>query len=139
MEKEPEVKFLEPTWFEESPEGWALVGTRCEACGTVSFPRKYVCTKCFSDDLKTVPLSKKGKLHTYALSVMGPPDMEKPFVVGFIDLPEKVRLFSLISGCGSNGEGLKIGMDMEMVIGPLKEDHSGYRSYCYKFVPGERR
>jgi len=138
MEEGKEVKFLEPLWFEESPEGWVLVGTRCEACGKVSFPRKYVCPGCFSEDLKTVPLSKKGTLHTYSFSVMGPPDLEKPFVVGFVDLPEKVKLFSLITGYGPDAKDLEIGMEMDMVLGPVKKDVAGNHLYGYKFTPAKR-
>ena len=134
----PEGKFIEEGWFNDSPEGVVLVGTRCEACGKVSFPKKKVCPNCFDGELKEVPLSKKGKLHSYALSVMGPPEMEKPYMMGFIDLPEGIKLYSLLTECQPWDEVLKIDMDMEMVIEKIKEDQEGNEIIGYKFKPAKK-
>lgn len=137
-----EGRLIEESWFGQSPEGMVLLGSKCESCGKVSFPKKYVCPDCFGDKLKTVPLSKKGKLHTYAVSIMGPPEMEKPYVVGFIDLPEKIMLFSMLTDCGpveKTEKTLKIGMEMEMVFGKIRKDKSGQDIISYKFRPVERR
>jgi len=139
MAEEREVRYIDPTWFQETREGPLLMGTKCEPCGRVFFPKKQVCPQCFGDDLVSVPLSRKGVLHSYASSVMGPEGMEKPYLIGFIDLPEKIKLFSLITGCDSSGEALKMGMDMEMVIEKIKTDKDGNDVLGYKFRPVEGR
>ena len=128
-------KFIEKRWFKNSTEGVVLVGSRCETCKKTFFPKKLVCPDCFDGELKEVPLSRKGKLHTYALSVMGPTDMEKPYVIGFIDLPEGIKLFSVLTDCEPWDEVLKVNMEMEMIIGKIKEDEYGNSIRSYKFRP----
>ena len=127
--------FIEEGWFKDSADGVALMGSRCEACRKVFFPKKEVCPNCFDGELKDVPLSKRGRLHTYALSVLGPPEMEKPYVIGFIDLPEGIKLFSVLTDCEPWDEVLKIDMEMEMVIGKIKQDEYGNEIISYKFRP----
>lgn len=133
------AKLLDENLFGQSPEGLVLVGSKCESCGKISFPKKYVCPDCFGNKLKVVPLSKKGTLHTFALSVISLPDMEKPYVIGFIDLPEKIKLFSLITDCDPWDKTLKVGMEMEMIIRKIKKDESGNDIWGYKFRPVQGR
>jgi uncharacterized OB-fold protein len=128
-------KFIEDGWFKDSVEGIALVGSRCEACKKVFFPKKEVCPRCFDGELKEVPLSKKGKLHSYTLSVMGIPGIETPYVVGFIDLPEGIKLFSVITDCEPWDKVLRIGMEMDMVIGRIRRNEFGDEIVSYKFRP----
>ncbi len=128
-------QYLEEGWYGESADGVVLVGSRCEACQKTFFPKKLVCPSCYDGELKDVPLSKRGRLHTYALSVMGPPDMKKPYVMGFIDLPEGIKLYSLLTDCDPWDEVLKIDMEMEMVIGKIKENDKGNEIMGYTFRP----
>ena len=102
-----EKKFIEEGWFKDSPEGLVLVGSKCDACGKVFFPKKKVCPNCFEGQLREVPLSKRGKLHSYTLSILGPPDMEKPFLCGFIDLPEGIKLLFSPHRMRSLGQSIK--------------------------------
>lgn len=113
----------------------ALKGGRCLGCGRVCFPMKPVCPNCFDGKLEDVPLSNKGKLHTFACSHMGPPGMEKPYVIGFIDLPEGIKLFSLITRCEPWNEVLKVDMEMEMVVETVRRDEEGTEIIGYKFRP----
>ena len=131
-------RFIEDAWFEETAEGPRLVGSRCESCRAVFFPKKQVCPKCFDGELRDVPLSRVGKLHSYALSVLGPPGIEKPFVVGFVDLPEGIKLYSILTDCDPWDDVLRIGMEMEMVVEKIKEDEQGLDIMGYKFRPSGR-
>ena len=135
---EQQGKLLEPEWFHQTPEGLKLSGTQCESCGKISFPKKYVCPECFGDKLKIVPLSTKGTLHTYSVCTMGAADIEKPYVIAFIDLPEKIKLFSILTECEPYDTTLKVGMEMEMVIATIKKDQSGQNIIGYKFRPVKR-
>ena len=132
------MKFLVPGWFENIDGKIFLMGTRCLGCGKVSFPKKPVCPDCFEDRLEVVPLSRKGTLHTFACSHMGPRDMDKPFVMGFIDLPEGIKLYAVITECDPWQDVLEIGMPMEMVIGRVKTDDSGNEIFSYQFRPGSK-
>jgi uncharacterized OB-fold protein len=124
--------------FLQTGDGLALVGQRCCDCGKVAFPRKRVCPECFGDDLQDQPLSKTGVLHTYTRTYVGAPHLPSPYVLGFVDVREGVRLLSLIVQCEPFEEVLRVGMPVEMVVGPLKKDTAGTQLYTYMFRPETR-
>jgi uncharacterized OB-fold protein len=128
-------RFIDCRWFKDFGQGPVLVGSFCQSCEKVSFPPKPVCPICFEGVLKEVPLNRRGRLHTFAQSMMGPPDMDKPYIIGFIDLPEKIKLFSVLTDCEPWTEVLKIDMEMEMVIERFKTNPDGSDVYTYKFRP----
>ena len=135
MSETPPSQFIDDAWFQKVGDEIRLLGSRCPVCGKVAFPRKPVCPACFSDELETVPLSRKGILHTFARSMMGPTGIETPFVMGFIDLPEGIKLYSLITGADPWDQVLKIGMEMEMITGKIKVDAAGREVWSYQFRP----
>ena len=135
MSQSPPRRFIDDSWFRTIGDEVRLLGTKCLTCGKVSFPRKPVCPACFAGRIETIPLSRKGTLHTFARSVMGPAGMDKPFVMGFIDLPEGVKLYSLIIDADPWDKVLKIGMEMEMTIGKVTVDASGQEVLSYRFRP----
>ena len=94
-----------------------------------------MCPNCFDSELKEVSLSKRGRLHSYTVSVTGPPEMEKPYLISYIDLPEGIKIYSILTDCEPWDEVLKIGMEMEMVIGKIKQDEYGNGIISYKFRP----
>jgi uncharacterized OB-fold protein len=84
-------------------------------------------------------MSGKGKLHTFARSHMGPSGLQTPYTIGFIELPEGIKLFSLLTQCDPWDEVLAVGMEMEMVIETIREDEEGNEIVGYKFRPsGEK-
>lgn len=135
MSETPPSRFIDESWFQRVGDEIRLLGSGCKVCGKVAFPRKPICPKCFCDELETVPLSKRGTLHTFARSEMGPTGMETPFVMGFIDLPEGIKLYSLITCTDPWDRELRIGMDMEMTIGKIMVDASGRDVLSYRFKP----
>ena len=128
-------RFIEEGWFHDFGRGLSLVGSRCPACGRTYFPTKLVCPSCFNAELEKVPLSGKGTLHTFTRSHMGPAGIPTPFTIGFIDLPEGIKLFSLLTECDPWDEVLAVGMEMEMVIGTIRRDEEGNGIVGYKFRP----
>lgn len=116
-------------------EGY-LLGTKCIHCGTVTFPRWVVCPNCLRDDtMKEIPLSKGGKLYSFSVNQMAPEGFEAPYITGRVELPEKIRIFAVITGCEPVEEALQIGMDMELVFEPLRKDEEGANLVGYKFKP----
>lgn len=128
-------KFIEEAWFHDFGQGLSLTGGRCPVCGKIYFPTKQVCPACFAPDLEKVPLSGKGKLHTFARSHMGPSGLPTPYLIGFIDLPEGIKLFSLLTQCDPWDQVLKVGMEMEMVVETIRQDEEGNEIVGYKFRP----
>ncbi|HBX24186.1 MAG TPA: transcriptional regulator [Desulfotomaculum sp.] len=120
---------------EESREGY-LIGTRCSNCNTVTFPRWVVCPDCLRDDtMEEIPLSRKGKLYSFSVNRVAPEGFEAPYITGRVELPEKIRIFSVITGCEPVDDALQIGMDMELVFEPLRKDEKGNDLVGYKFKP----
>ena len=111
------------------------MGAACLSCGKISFPRKPFCPACFDQQQEEVPLSKTGTLHTFSQSVMGPREMNRPYIIGFIDLPEGIKLYSLIVDCDPWDQTLEIDMEMRMVIGKIKTDEAGNDILGYTFTP----
>jgi len=127
---EGRIKIINNKWF-------SLIGSKCRSCGKVFFPPKTVCSSCFKRyELEEVTLSKKGKLYTYSVISLGlPSGFDKPYACGYVDLPEGVRLFSILDECEPFDQVLKTGMKMEMVIKKIKHDEEGNIIVGYKFKP----
>lgn len=131
-----ELKFVNPKFFHRFPEGIRMVGSRCPTCSKVYFPKKRLCPKCFEmDKMEEVPLSSRGRLYSYTVAEVGPSGFKAPYAFGFIDLPEGIRVFSLLSHCEPFEETLKLGMDMEMVIEEITKGPEGEPLIGYKFKP----
>jgi uncharacterized OB-fold protein len=103
-------------WFIEGGEESALAGTFCRECSKTFFPLKSFCPACLqSDSVETCPLSRQGTLHSYTIAYAGPAGFQPPYPLGYVDLPEGVRIFSMLEDCGRLGEQLRIGQTMEIV------------------------
>jgi uncharacterized protein len=118
--------------FKETPEGLVLVGNKCTACGTVFFPKADFCTSCLNETMEEAVLSKRGTLYTYTITRVPLGKFPIPHAIGFITLPEKVRIFSpLIMG----EKEFQVGDTMEMVITTLwTEPDKNIIGYKFKTV-----
>lgn len=109
-----------------------LVGTKCNVCGFIVFPTRPFCRDCLSEDVTEVPLAREGKLRTYTVAHTGQEGFEPPYAFGFVDLPEGVRLYSLIEGWES--ERMEVGAPVELVLDEIKKDsQTGQSLFGHKF------
>jgi uncharacterized OB-fold protein len=109
-----------------------LIGSKCRICGKIFFPSRRVCGSCFNEDLDEVPLSRRGKLYTYTVVWSPAAGMKSPYAIGYVDLPEGVRVFSLLTEWQ---DMLDLDIDVELVIDKLGEDEEGNEIVVYKFRP----
>lgn len=121
-----------PSKSEEKPY---LFGSRCKICAQISFPPRAVCSKCFSEEMDKIPLSTKGKLYSYTIVGYAPPGLTAPYAIGYVDLPEGVRIFSILADW--KNEGLTVGMDLELVLQKFRDDSEGNEVLTYKFRPAQ--
>jgi len=122
------------TWPSDSPR---LIGGRCPQCYRYFFPARSVCPDCFQmEKLETVELSDHGVLYTFCVLHQAPLGFDPPYAVGFVELPEKLRIYSFIDL--SSSVKLNVGMRMELVVGPLRRDHQGTSIIGYRFYPKEK-
>lgn len=140
MEKENQKKerFICERWFGETGQGIGLIGSKCRSCGKVYFPKKTVCPSCWEkDNMETVPLSRKGRLVVWAADERDMMGVGYPHICGYVDLPEGIRLFSLLSGVGTveDEAKLKKGMEVETVVERYRTDKYGNEVLIFKFRP----
>ena len=69
-----------------------LLGSRCQACGEVFYPRRFVCARCLNEGTDDLELGPRGQLYTWTY-VHVPLFAKKnakvsAYGVGQVDLPE---------------------------------------------------
>jgi uncharacterized OB-fold protein len=82
-----------------------------------------------------VPLSVTGTLYTYTVVRQSTPAFEVPYVLGYVDLPEGVRVMAQIAGC--EPEEVQIGMPVVLSLEPFGDDEDGRQVIAYRFRPAE--
>ncbi len=101
------------------PDDWVPRGVRCRDCGRVHYPPKRVCLTCRrATEMRKVPLSQEGTLYYYTVIHVGLEGFLSPYAVGWVTLPEGIRLFGPICA-GEPNIPLRIGMPMKMTLHPL--------------------
>ena len=107
-----------------------LHGSKCAHCGVVAFPPHPMCPSCGAErGQDTVELSGVGTLYTFCEIHIAPKGFATPYAVGYVDLPEGVRLFGQIDAKASE---LKIGQQVAVTLGPVRADAGG-AVISYKF------
>ena len=112
-----------------------LIGSKCQNCGAMAFPKRVTCHKCLSDDTVETPLSKRGKLASFVVAWAAPEGFKPPMMLAYIDLPEGVRLLSMVTGTEPSKDSLKPGQEMELVFEELRTDKDGNKIVAFKFKP----
>lgn len=117
-----------------SQDGSTLVGSRCPECGSLFFPVGSVCPSCLNGELDRVPLSRQGNLYTYSIIHIGPRGWDTPYAVGYVDLPEGVRLFAhlAVTDFSVLKPDLPVEVDAFPIDGPNSERGI---TYCFKAAP----
>ncbi len=125
-----------PAEFEVTPESEGfLLGSKCESCGAHFFPVREACSGCLHDELETVRFSTTGTLYTFSVVRQSTPEFEVPYALGYLDLPEGVRVMAQLTG--REPEDYEIGMEMELVVEPFGVDEDGNEMAGYRFRPKE--
>jgi uncharacterized OB-fold protein len=133
MEGNPkeDIPIREGLFVEEANQAY-LMGNRCEDCGQVFFPSRPFCSHCSSRKMEAIKLGNRGKLYSFTTSHMPSTHFVPPYIVGWIDLMEGIRIFSPLKK--TEGQELQIGMEMELVIDELWQD-GNKRVVGYRYRP----
>jgi len=119
-----------------------LVGGRCGACGTVTFPSQDACPRCAATEMADHPLARRGRLWAWTTQEFPPPappytgptgDDFVPYGVGYVELGGELRVETRLT----ESEGLRSGMEMELVLVPFRTDEDGNEVVTFAFRPVE--
>ena len=112
-----------------------MIAAKCKACGKVYFPRRVICTECFSEELEEVALSREATLHTFTVVHIGVKGFATPYILAWVTFPEGVRIVSQLDCSVEDAERLKPGQKLTFVVGKLKEKDDGTEVMGYQFRP----
>jgi len=118
--------------FAEGPDGGTLLANKCKSCGQIFFPKVASCLSCFSDELEDIALSRQGELYSYSVAHMPAGHFKPPYAVGYIKMPEGIRIFAPLKMVEE--KPFKVGMKMSLVIGELWKEEDK-EVIGYKFRP----
>ncbi len=125
------------TWPSASPR---LIASRCQSCGEVAFPAQSSCPACASESIEEILLSPRGVLWTWTIQrfppphpYIGDPKTFEPFGVGYVELPEGVRVEGRLTT--ADPDALAIGQTMELVIEKFAEGEGGESLMTFAFAP----
>jgi uncharacterized OB-fold protein len=127
------------TWPADEP---ALIGSRCTACGIVTFPTQDSCPRCPSTKMVDHLLSRRGRLWAWTTQHFPPPSPPYagpagsafvPFGIGYVDLGGEVKVEARLTE--ANPDALATGMDMELVLVPFRTDDEGNEVMTFAFRP----
>jgi len=125
------------TWPSDEPQ---LIGGRCAACRIVTFPTQDSCPRCASIEMEEHLLSRRGRLWAWTTQEFPPPSPPYagptgaafvPYGVGYVELGGEVRVETRLT----QTDGLRIGMEMELVLVPARTDGDGTEIVTFAFRP----
>ena len=79
-----------------SGESKNLTGSLCKDCGVKLFPPTEICPECLSEKMGPLHISIIGKLYCYTKVHVAPSSWLAPYLIGYVDMPEGVRIFGKI-------------------------------------------
>src|SRR5436309_9802266 len=136
-----QVVSVDPDVLRVGPHGPRLIGSRCEACGTYTFPAQDGCPRCAGPNTARVDLEPRGTLWTWTVQGFPPkappyigvsePTQYQPFGVGYVELPGQVMVEARLTE--SDPGRLHIGMELQLTLAPLTIDESGATVVTYAF------
>jgi len=110
------------------------MAVRCVRCRHLMVPPRQICSKCRSSTVEWVQLGTKGKLVTYTIVHVAPPQFKHmtPYALGIVEMPEGVKLPSIIRA--SRLESLSVGMALEVdfSLNPQDSNWPQWPRYFFK-------
>jgi uncharacterized OB-fold protein len=124
------VRLLGFAW-DKSDSGVTLFGGHCRQCEQRFFPEKSICPNCGSEKhVERVDLANVGTLYSYTVVHVAPPGFVTPYLVGFVDLEDGVRVFGQIEEPSAT---LTIGESMSTISGVIFTRPDGVQVESFKF------
>ena len=103
--------------WRDGPEIRQLNGVKCKKCGYVNYPPsiRKVCIRCGDTEFEQVVLSRRGKVHTYCVSIYVPPPLQSPQPIVIADLEDGNRYRALGTEIRTDKD-IEVDMPVELVL-----------------------
>jgi len=111
----------------------ALIGSECANCATRVFPPVPLCPECMGENVAPFTLGRRGRLYSYCTVHVAPRGWSVPYIAGYVDLPEGVRVFTHVVDAPE--EDLSMEMEVELTVAVLGTDADGGAFSSYAFRP----
>jgi uncharacterized protein len=130
--------FTVPSDPSEAPE---LIGSRCAACGIVTFPAQDSCPRCAATEMFEHRLPRRGRLWAWTTQEFPPPSPPYagptgkefvPFSIGYVALGDEIKVETRLTGV--DPDALTPGTEMELVLVPFRND-DGDEVVTFAFRP----
>jgi uncharacterized OB-fold protein len=110
-----------------------LLGSRCGACATTTFPPREFCPACRAvDGLRRAELETRGRVHSFTVVRQAPPGVAVPYVLAWVDLPaDWVRLMATVVGV--EPEEVELDQPVELELTPFSTDPDGTELVGFRF------
>ena len=110
-----------------------LTGRKCTTCGKRAFSTARYCDTCHGEAFEPAELGDRGTLYSFSEIHIAPKQFRTPYVVGYVDIADEVRIFAQIEARAAD---LTPGQPVVAMAGPIREDENGAIVEGYKFRPG---
>jgi len=118
------VKDTKVSKFADGLERGVILATKCEKCGSIYYPPRHDCPKCYSDEMSWIELQGSGKLLSFTTIFVPPdhfvPDLDgtapfsgyqyRPVPVGIVEMENGARVMGWIPNIPR--EELQVGMTL---------------------------
>jgi uncharacterized OB-fold protein len=85
--------------------------------------------------MTSVSLGQRGTLYSFTVCHVAPEGWQAPYFQAYIELPEGLRVFSLVSSSVEpKADRLRVGMTMELIVEPVQP---GSDILTFKYRPLE--
>ena len=84
------------------PQTGALVGSRCQECGAVSWPGRAVCQRCAQPSMRETAFEVTGRLLTYTTVWVGRPGLPAPYTLGQVKIDDGPLVFGHVRQLASD-------------------------------------
>jgi uncharacterized OB-fold protein len=129
-----DARFASPHLVEREGDRIWLRGGKCRSCGELSYPLAELCWHCRAEAMEPVRLSRNGKLYAFSVVHAAPKGWLVPYVLGYVDLDDGIRVVGQIAGDPQN---LRPDMEVHLDIGIIRNAADGTPVYSYVFAPDQ--
>jgi len=128
-----EAPFTIEQFYKFLAQGKLMAG-KCTQCGKIHLPPRPLCDKCFSQKFTWTKVSSKGKLLTFSVIHVAPPQFQDlaPYAVGIVQLENGAKIPGMITG--ATQEQLRIGMELaiDFCTCSTAQQWPQWPKYCFK-------